>query len=104
MEDEVIDKLLLQLAILIKTKNQPTVSVLSVIPLMKRPKINIIKEKRRIASPFKHGRCLVETRINYVSTIDQNIGSGIAHTSREVMANLVLLPWPGLRLFSLTNL
>ncbi|HRD06671.1 MAG: cation:proton antiporter [Saprospiraceae bacterium] len=93
-EDEVIDKLL-NLAILIKNKKsaQP-VSVLSVIPFDEEAEINIIKEKRRIASRLSMAAAS-ETRINYVSTIDQNIGSGIARTSREVMANLVLLPWPG---------
>lgn len=93
-EDEEIDKLL-NLAILIKNKKsvQP-VSVLSVIPFDDEAEINIIKEKRRISSHLTMAAAS-ETRINYVSTIDQNIGSGIARTSREVMANLILLPWPG---------
>lgn len=93
-EDEEIDKLL-NLAILIKNKKsvQP-VSVLSVIPFDEEAEINIIKEKRRISSHLNLAAAS-ETRINYVSTIDQNIGSGIARTSREVMANLILLPWPG---------
>lgn len=93
-EDVVIDKLL-KLAILIKNKKsvQP-VSVLSVIPFDEEAEINIIREKRRIASHLTMAAAS-ETRINYVSTIDQNIGSGIARTSREVMANLILLPWPG---------
>ncbi len=93
-EDEEIEKLL-NLAILIKNKKtaQP-VSVLSVIPFDDEAEINIIKEKRRISSHLNMAAAS-ETHINYVSTIDQNIGSGIARTSREVMANLILLPWPG---------
>ncbi|MBK7009224.1 MAG: cation:proton antiporter [Saprospiraceae bacterium] len=93
-EDKEIDKLL-NLAILIKNKKsvQP-VSVLSVIPFDDEAEINIIKEKRRISSHLNMAAAS-ETHINYVSTIDQNIGSGIARTSREVMANLILLPWPG---------
>lgn len=93
-EDEEIDKLL-NLAILIKNKKsvQP-VSILSVIPFDEEAEINIIREKRRIAGHLSMAAAS-ETRINYVSTIDQNIGSGIARTSREVMANLILMPWPG---------
>ena len=92
-DNENVEKLL-NLAILIKNKKsvQP-ISILSVIPYTETAELNILKEKRRISS-YINSAAGSETKVNYVSTIDHNSGSGIARTSREIMANLILLPWP----------
>jgi Kef-type K+ transport system membrane component KefB/nucleotide-binding universal stress UspA family protein len=92
-ENENIDKVL-ELALTIKNKKsvQP-ISVLSVIDYDEEAEINIIKEKRRLETLILDAAA-VETRVNYISTIDHNSGSGIARTSREIMANLIVMPWP----------
>lgn len=92
-EDENIDKVL-EFALTIKNKKsvQP-ISVLSIIDYDDEAEINIIKEKRRLETVINDAAA-VETRVNYISTIDHNTGSGIARTSREIMANLIIMPWP----------
>ncbi len=97
-EDENIDKVL-DFALTIKNKRsaQP-ISILSIIDYDDEAEINIIKEKRRLENLISDASA-VETRVNYISTIDHNTGSGIARTSRETMANLIVLPWPAEKTF-----
>ncbi|MFM2395282.1 MAG: hypothetical protein RLZZ546_3265, partial [Bacteroidota bacterium] len=85
---------ILNLSVLMKNKKsaQP-ISILSVIPYNDQSEHNIIKEKRRINSKLSNATAS-ETTVNIVSTIDHNTSSGIARTSREIMANLILMPWP----------
>lgn len=88
-----LDKLL-ELALFIKDKKSPNpVSVLAVVPNNEEAEQNVIKSRQKIESLVKLASAS-ENKVNILTAIDFNVASGISRTSREVMANIVLLGWP----------
>ncbi|GAB3164414.1 cation:proton antiporter [Telluribacter humicola] len=86
---------LLDFSILIKDrKSQNPISILSVVPNDEEAELNIIKAKNSMAS-FVHHASATETDVSFIATIDHNVASGIARTSIEVMADIIVLGWPG---------
>lgn len=85
---------LVDFAALIKNPSslQP-ITLLTVIPNDGDTEKNILKAKRDIESVYSHASAS-ETKINFITTIDHNISGGIIRTSKETMADLVLLGWP----------
>jgi|JI7StandDraft_1071085.scaffolds.fasta_scaffold01722_6 Kef-type K+ transport system membrane component KefB len=90
---ENIDKNL-ELALLIKDKKSPhPLSILSIVPNDQEAEINILKSKIKLEQYVRQGSAS-EMKVNVITTIDHNAMSGISRTSREVMADIVLLGWP----------
>ncbi len=85
---------LLEFALLIKDKKSANpVTILSVVPNNEEAEVNILKSKNRLEAYVKEASA-VEITAEVIATIDHNATSGIVRTSREVMANLILLGWP----------
>jgi len=90
---ENIDKNL-ELALLIKDKKSPhPLSILSIVPNDQEAEINILKSKIKLEQYVRQGSAS-EMKVNVITTIDHNAMSGISRTSREVMADIILLGWP----------
>jgi hypothetical protein len=89
-------KKILDFAILIKDKKSANpVSVLRVVSNNDDSEINIIKARNELEEMVKIGSG-TETKVNIVTTIDHNVASGIARTSREIMADIIVINWPAL--------
>lgn len=85
---------LLEFAALIKDKKSINpVSILSVVPNNEEAESNIVKAKNKLESFVNHASAS-ETMVNVVATIDHNLSSGIVRTSREIMADIIVLGWP----------
>lgn len=85
---------LLEFAILIKDKSSESpVSIVTVVPNNEEAEINIARAKGKLEDFVKQASAS-ETKVNILTTIDQNIAQGIARTSKEVIADLVILGWP----------
>lgn len=85
---------LLEFAILIKDKSSPSpISIVSVVPNNEEAESNIARAKDKLEDFVKQASAS-ETKINILTTIDQNVASGIARTSKEVIADLIILGWP----------
>jgi Kef-type K+ transport system membrane component KefB len=92
-ENDNVDNII-NLASTIKSrKSAQPISLLSIVDYDDDSEINLIKEKRRLGGTISNMAALA-TKINFISTIDHNSGSGISRTSREIMANLILMAWP----------
>ncbi|MBL0098795.1 MAG: cation:proton antiporter [Saprospiraceae bacterium] len=84
----------LELALLIKDKKSPNpVSILSVVPNDHVAEINILKSKAKLEQYVRQGSA-AEIKVNVIATIDHNAMSGISRTSREIMADILILGWP----------
>jgi len=90
---ENIEKLL-EFSIFIRDKKsgQP-VSILSVVSNNEDAEMNILKARNKL-NEFVKQASASETDVKIISTIDHNAASGIARTSREIMANIIVLGWP----------
>jgi Kef-type K+ transport system membrane component KefB len=85
---------IVDLATAIKNKRSAhPITLLSTIDMDEEAEYNILKEKHRL-NEFKAKASGNDIGINIVSSIDHNLGTGIARTSREIMANLILIAWP----------
>lgn len=85
---------LLDLAhILRNPKSANPVSLLSVVPNNEKAEENILTARKQIEHLFKHASAS-DMRINFLSCIDHNAVSGIARTSREILASLIIIGWP----------
>jgi hypothetical protein len=85
---------LLELALFIRDKaSRNPVSLLTVVPNNEEAELNILKSRSKLEE-FVRQASATEAKVNVVATIDHNIASGITRTSREVMADLILLGWP----------
>ncbi len=84
----------LEFALLMKDKksNNP-VSILTVVPNDEEAEINVLKSRNKLEEYVKQASA-AEIKVNVVATIDHNVASGIARTSREIMANLIVIGWP----------
>lgn len=85
---------LLDFASLLKNKksNNP-ITILSIVPNDKEAELNLQKAKQNLDSLAKHASAN-ETHVNVVATIDHNVASGIVRTSKEIMADIIILGWP----------
>lgn len=85
---------LLDFAILFKDKkSKSAITMLSVVTNDADAEANIAEAQKRIETVKLHASAS-ETKVDFITTIDFNPGNGIARTSREVMANTILLGWP----------
>lgn len=88
-----MDKLL-DLATLIKEKksNKP-ITLLCVVPNDEEAESNIRKARKKLESIVNQAAAS-ETNVEVIATIDHNVASGIARTSREIMSDLIIQGWP----------
>lgn len=86
---------LLEFAILIKDKKSPNpLTVLTVVSNNKEAEENLSKAKEKLDVVVKRAS-FEKTGINVLTTIDHHAATGISRISRETMANLIILGWPG---------
>ncbi len=87
-------EMLLEFAVFLKNKKSYNpVTILSVVPNNEEAEKNLLKAKKSLQPLVKMARAN-ETKVNIIATIDHNIGSGIIRTSREVMADTIIIGWP----------
>lgn len=85
---------LLELSVLLKEKKSINpISILSVVSNNAEAEKNILKARTKLED-FINQAAATETRLNLITTIDHNIGSGISRVSREIMADIIILEWP----------
>jgi len=85
---------LLEFSQLIKDKKSVNpITLLSIVPNNEEAEMNLIKSKSKLQSLVGQIKA-ADLRVNTVVTIDHNIASGIARTSREIMAELIVIGWP----------
>lgn len=85
---------LLDFALLIKDKNSINpITLLSVVPNNGEAEINIMKYRKELEKFVLQGSAS-ETKVNTIATIDHNPASGIVRTSKEIMADIVVIGWP----------
>jgi len=85
---------LLDFAILLKDpKAKAPITMLSVVPNDAAAEENIANARTKIDSVLLHASAS-ETKVDFITTIDHNPGSGISRASKEVLANLIVLGWP----------
>ncbi len=85
---------LLEFAIFIKDKKSTNpVSILSVVSNNNEAEVNILRARNKLEEFVKQASAS-ETNVNIIATIDHNAASGIVRTSREIMADIIVLGWP----------
>lgn len=85
---------LFEFSILLKSKKSPNpISILSVVSNNAEAERNIRKARTKLEDYVKEGSA-TETKVNVVTTIDHNIASGIIRSSKEIMADIIVLGWP----------
>ena len=88
-----IDKVL-DFAVLIKEKKSLNpLAILTVVPNTDEAGKTIIKTKQGLEK-FIMETTAADTQANVMATIDHNPASGISRTSKEIMADIILLGWP----------
>ncbi|HPX59723.1 MAG TPA: cation:proton antiporter [Bacteroidales bacterium] len=85
---------LLELAILVKDKKSVyPISILTVVANDSDAELNLVKARNKLEDFARHASAS-ETKVNVITTIDHNPGSGIGRISREIMADIIILGWP----------
>lgn len=85
---------ILDFAALIKSKKSPyALHILSVVTDNEQAAQNMLIARRNLDNTAKYASGS-ETAIELMTTIDYNIASGISRTSKEVMANCLIMGWP----------
>jgi hypothetical protein len=85
---------LLRFAILLKDKKSPNpISLLTIVPNDVEAEANIIKSRKKLEE-YLETASSTETPINIIVSIDHNAIAGILRTSKEIMANMLLIGWP----------
>lgn len=85
---------LLELATFIKDKRSPSpVTILSVVPNNDEAEANLANTRKTLDNYALQGAAS-EINIHTIATIDHNPVGGIARTSREISASIVILGWP----------
>jgi Kef-type K+ transport system membrane component KefB len=85
---------LLEFSILIKDKaSRNPISILSVVPNDEQAEFNIAQAQSKLEN-FVRQASATETDVNVTATIDQNIASGIARKSREIISDIIVMGWP----------
>ena len=74
-------------------KSTHPITLLSVVPNDEEAEKNILKARRKLDTIVQHASAS-ETEVNFIATIDHNVSSGIARTSREIMSDIVIQGWP----------
>ena len=86
--------ILLEFATFIKNKKSANpISILSCIPNDEKAEGNIIKSRNQLET-FAGQASASENKINIIITLDHNPASGIARTSKEIMADIIIIGWP----------
>lgn len=84
-----------ELALLLKDKkSENPISLLGVVPNNKEAERNIISFRKKLQE-FVDTATAAEVKVEIITTIDHNPASGIVRISRETMADIVILGWPG---------
>ncbi len=87
-----VDKLL-EFASLIKDKKSANpITMLSVVPNNSEAELNVLKYQKKLKEYVKQASAS-EIKVNTIATIDHNPASGIVRTSREIMADIVVMAW-----------
>lgn len=85
---------LLDFAIFIKNKKSTyPISILSVVSNNDEAEKNIQKARKKLEASVKQASAS-ETKVEILTTIDENTASGITRISREIMADIIILGWP----------
>lgn len=85
---------LLEVAILIKDKKSSNpITVLSVVPNNQEAEKNIVIARKNLET-IVHMASATETNINVMASIDHNFTSGVIRTSKEIIANIILMELP----------
>lgn len=91
-QNENFDKLL-DFAILSKAKKSPfPISILSIVPNDNESEFNILKAKQSFEKMSTQAAAS-EVSVNFIAAIDHNPVGGIVRTSREIMADIILIDW-----------
>jgi len=86
--------ILLEFAVFIKNKKSANpISILSCVPNDENAEENIIKARNKLES-YAHQASAYENKLNIITTLDHNAASGIARTSKEIMADIIIIGWP----------
>ncbi len=84
---------ILDLAILIKEqKSSFPLSILTIVPNNEASEENIFRAKQQFES-MRLQAAASEVSVNFIAAIDHNPVGGIVRTSREIMADLILVDW-----------
>lgn len=84
----------LEFAIYIKDRrSSKPISVLTVVSNNDEAERNILKARNQLDA-FVRQAAAAEVKLNVITTIDHNPAGGIVRTSREIMADIILLAWP----------
>lgn len=84
---------LLDFAILLKAKRSSyPISILSIVPNDEESENNIRKCKQSFSEVVSQATAS-EVNVNFLATIDHNPVGGIVRTSREIMADIILIDW-----------
>ncbi|NSW45405.1 MAG: cation:proton antiporter [Bacteroidales bacterium] len=85
---------ILRFAILLKDKKSPNpISLLTIVPNDLEAEVNIIKSRKKLEE-YLETASSTETPVNIIVSIDHNAIAGILRTSKEIMANMLLIGWP----------
>ncbi|KAA5542996.1 cation:proton antiporter [Adhaeribacter rhizoryzae] len=85
---------MLEFTLLLKSKiSLNPITVLSVVPNNANAELNLAKVKKDLEASVKIAAA-TETNIQVLATMDYNIARGIARTSREILADSIVLAWP----------
>lgn len=85
---------LLEVAVLIKDKKSTNpITVLSVVPNNMEAERNIVIARKNLEKMINMASA-TETNINVMASIDHNFTSGVIRTSKEIMANIILMELP----------
>ena len=86
--------ILLEFAFFIKNrKSVNPLSILSCIPNDENAEDNVIKSRIELEL-YANKASASENKLNFIITIDHNAASGIARTSKEIMADIIIIGWP----------
>ncbi len=85
---------LLDFAILLKDKKSPfPINILSVVKNDYRAEINMVRARRKL-DKFVLYASASETKTNPIATLAINLTDGIVRTSKEILANIIIMGWP----------
>jgi len=84
---------ILDFAILIKEQKSPfPLSILTIVPNDEASEANIFRAKQQFEGMKSHAAAS-EVSVNFIAAIDHNPVGGIIRTSREIMADIILVDW-----------
>ena len=85
----------IELAMLMKDKKSVnSISLLGVVPNNEQAESNIITFKKRLQEQVSDA-IAADMEVDVIATIDHNVAGGIVRTAREIMADIVIIGWPG---------